>query len=239
MTTKIQLREFSLRGDWSPLLSRLDGWKPVGASGFSDGESLVTLSMALDNEPKIGFLLSRDANDEILNHSNADENFSTRVSASGLVFRIGQRASRLSLRQRPRFLMNHAAFQVASVDSERAWLEGLLGRCTVLARASTWDPVAKKCWPDAHLFRPPDFYLTLRGGFARTQVDHVGWMTYSPEAVNQAATVLRDIQWPILLGPAIIDGSYLVHFRGPDARVHDFFFPTEAIVPGTTRHEAR
>ncbi|HEX7241239.1 MAG TPA: hypothetical protein VF263_13275 [Longimicrobiaceae bacterium] len=129
------------------------------------------------------------------------------------------------------FLMNHVAIHVPDVGRERVWFETILGSCTVLERERAWEPVTRSYWPDVHLFRFPDFYITLRGGFPRAFVDHVGWMVDAPDRVEAVAEVLRRIGWPVLFGPEEVDGSYLVHFHGPDGRVHDFFYPTSSVLP--------
>jgi predicted lactoylglutathione lyase len=53
---------------------------------------------------------------------------------------------------------------------------------------------------------------------------HIGWELPSREDVDDVATTLQRIGWPIVYGPASVDGSYLVHFRGPDEAVHDVFY---------------
>jgi hypothetical protein len=230
MIPGLQLRHFGLGGDWRPLLSRLEGWRSVAASIYSDGESFVSLSASSEVKPSVGFVLAEQPPEAATEHLLMAERLRGRVGIPGLELQPNSSLRRKSSELQPRFLMNHAAFQVPDVNSARASLEEFLGDCTILARASTWDPVARTSWPDAHLFRPPDFYITLKGGFVSSRVDHVGWMTDSVAAVDHAAALLGRLHWPILFGPTTLDGSYLVHFRGPDSLIHDFFFPTDSIV---------
>ena len=222
MMKDIQLRQFTLSGDWRPLISRLEGWSEVSHNLFSDGESSLALNQRPGDPPALGFVFGGHA---------ADHAPVSLVSPSGILLNITERPAFMRSPAQNRMVMNHAAFQVPKVEDDRIWFEEVLGHCTVLARESVWDPVARTCWPDAHLFRPPDFYLTIRGNFTSTQVDHVGWMTYSMESIDDIAALLHELGWPVLFGPKHIDGSYLVHFRGPDERVHDFFYPTPAVMP--------
>lgn len=222
MTRDIQLRQFTLSGDWRPLISRLHGWKEVENNLFTDGESSLTLIQEAGAPPALGFVFAGEEGKRAP---------VTLVSPSGLRLKIVERPPYMQSPAQSQMVMNHAAFQVPEVEAERRWFEEMLGSCTVLARDSVWDPVAKTWWPDAHLFRPPDFYLTIRGNFTATQVDHIGWMTSSMQSIDEVAALLHELNWPVLFGPEHIDGSYLVHFRGPDGRVHDFFYPTPAVMP--------
>jgi hypothetical protein len=222
MIKDIQLRQFTLSGDWRPLISRLDGWNEISDNLFSDGESSLTLRQRTEDPPALGF---------VFGGYNIDNAPVSLVSPSGILLNVTERPAFMRSPTQNRMVMNHAAFQVPTVEDDRVWFEEVLGHCTVLARESVWDPIARTWWPDAHLFRPSDFYLTIRGNFTSSQVDHIGWMAYSMESIDDTAALLHKLGWPVLFGPEHIDGSYLVHFRGPDERVHDFFYPTPAVMP--------
>lgn len=224
---RLALRSVIVSGDWSPLLSQLPGWTRASDGTWTDGDGFLrcVTHPAMARMPTVAFrYLAPPARSGQRAHGASEE----LMSPSGLIIGIdvsGRQACAPST-----YTLNHAAFRVPEVAAERKWFETVLGSCTVLERDSTWDPVAQTYWPDAHLFRPPDFYVTLRGGFESAAIDHVGWMTDTAAAVDAVARTLRRIGWPILFGPASIDESYLVHFCGPDGAVHDFFYPQPSIV---------
>ena len=208
----LKLRVFRLSGNWQPLLRRLDGWVETTPFDWTDGESEISFSAG----PEIGFIGTRG------------EDEGTRVSPSGM--RIGMGVHRCeSVALTLPYIMNHISLNVPNIEQEVEWYESLLGPSTVIARSSSWDPFQGRDLPDAHLFIRPNFYITIRGNFEQPAVDHVGWMACSPHYVDLAAKILTEIGWYILVGPKVIDSSYLVHFRGPDGRIHDFFYPEESL----------
>jgi hypothetical protein len=193
------------RGDWSPLLS-LIGWREIAIGTWTDEAS------ALSDSLNANFAFS-----------NCAETHSARTPA-GLRVDFDRRGC-VPLESRE-FVMNHVSINVRNVDSERGWFEGCLGSdAVILARASAFDPIKQDYQADAHLFNRPNFYITIRGTSDNPSVDHCGWMTASSAGVDRAATILHKLKWPIVLGPTTLDGSYLVHFEGPDGHIHDFFHP--------------
>lgn len=245
----MRLRFVKVYGDWLPLLSRLHGWECLGEGLWSDGDGCVEFDVADTREPEVTFILERDANKDrpvvsrlrsgILGSGMGEKGSSITPirTHSGLVVRFVTSMIATTSQSRLPYTLNHAAFRVLDTRLEQSWWEDLCGQCTILDRENTWDPVARVYWPDVHLFSDPDFYLTIRGGFEKPEVDHVGWMAESVEAVDAASRAIADSGWPIAFGPEEIDGSYLVHFRGPDCRVHDIFFPLEVVRNAAELHK--
>ncbi len=193
------------RGDWSPLLSQLGRWHQAGNDSWTDGVSRLSSSLPTD------FTFS----------GVATPHFAVSPSRFKIGFEPG-----VSAPVDHEFVLNHVAVNVCDVDLERDWMERLLGAdAVVLARARAFNPLTQDWQPDAHLFHRPNYYVTIRGTGGATSVDHCGWMTKTRAGVDRAATILHRLKWSILLGPTTIDASYLIHFEGPDGRVHDFFHP--------------
>jgi hypothetical protein len=92
-----------------------------------------------------------------------------------------------------------------------------------------WEPVSGGFVADAHFVHVDGYYIVLRGRTGRPHLDHIGWMAASRTDVDMAHDIVRSIGWKTVIGPFEIDGSYLFHFRGPDGRVHDFFWPSEPL----------
>ena len=168
MIKDIQLRQFTLSGDWRPLISRLDGWNEVRDNLFSDGESSLTLSERTGDPPALGFVFG--------GHS-ADRAPDSLVSPSGILVNITERPAFMRSPAQSRMVMNHAAFQVPTVEADRIWLEEVLGHCTVLARESVWDPVARTCWrralvADSRLHHSRQLHVIASGSYRMDDLFH-------------------------------------------------------------------
>jgi hypothetical protein len=182
-------------GNWSPLLSRLGGWHETGEGTWTDGVSWLSASLPAD------FAFTHRA------RSGAG------VSPAG--FGVSFKRGKALPSHGSQFVLNHISVNVPDVDGERAWLERHLGsNIAVIARESAFNPITKDWQPDAHLFRRPYFYITIRGTSDTPRIDHYGWMCAAKGGVERAASILRELKWPVVLGPEVIDGSYLPSLRG-------------------------
>jgi hypothetical protein len=248
--TNFGLSYFRLQGNWNPLFELLPTWRLHHDSDvWSDGVSVVevsknsrtklTFGFVVDDDPGWTKLISRLRKLNVSAPNVSVPNEIRVMTPSGIEVKLRKQLSSQSRqRSNPPILMNHVAINVTEIAAERQWYEALFGNCTVLARKSAWEPVSNSHVRDVHLFRSPEFYITLRETGNVSDVDHVGWMTKDSATVDQMAAIVRQLGWPIVFGPAEIDGSYLFHFTGPDRRVHDFFFPTTPLVQASQRsHE--
>ena len=127
------------------------------------------------------------------------------------------------------YLMNHVSIRTPKIAADHNWFTRLLGSNTVLADETHFNPLDNRMAPERHLWCSSDYYITLREYSGSSMIDHVGWMAGSTALVDSAAYLLDRLGFKTVLGPLYIDGSYLVHFRGPDERVHDFFYPTSEL----------
>lgn len=220
---RTQLRSVGLSGDWAPLLKRLHGWRCRDDHVWSDGVSEI-----FPRESRVEAFGFVTAATHPIRAAGIDSLPKTalRQSPAGLVLSVVPAPNRGTPLTSGDFILNHVAINVGNIAAEAEFFENLLGRTTVLRRESAWNPVAEDYRPDVHLYRDDDFYITIRGGFTAPSLDHAGWMASTRIAVGGVALILKELHWPIVLGPLEIDGSYLVHFRGPDGLVHDFFCPT-------------
>lgn len=226
----ISLDWFQLDPAWSRLLEALPTWRRAGSGSWTDGWTVVELSSVSGGRPRFGFsargpgaslpptILPRGG------ERRAREADVMTPASIPVRFRAPEcdpcdATGPFTLR------MNHVSVNVGDVARERRWYEQVLGPSTVLARDAAWEPVSRRFVRDAHLFRSPWYYLTIRESQGPPGVDHVGWMADEPGAIDRLAEVVAGLGWKVVYGPAEVDGSYLVHFEGPDGNVHDFFCP--------------
>ena len=223
----MKLAWFQLPSEWIALLRRLPGWREDNDGSWTDGCTRVIVEPP--HWPSIGIGFYRDS-------SAGDDAGCGQVeydaTPSGIPVRFTSQLDSTPLPTASQFLLNHVAVNVSNVNVDGHWFQERLGQSAILAREGAWNPVTRDFRPDLHLFRHPSFYITLRGGFAEGHIDHIGWMTSERGLVNEAAGLIRDLGWQTIVGPLEIDGSFLVHFRGPDHRVHDFFCPNPSITSG-------
>jgi hypothetical protein len=227
---KVCIAQVGLAGDWEPLLAQLPSWRQLGPD-WTDGvrrispagpalQSALVFGVAAPAWEAFARRGSAAPGGGVVAHGNEIIDLH---SPSGVPLRLVrmQLAEDLHLP----YVLNHCAIDVTDLNAEKRWYEYWLKCPAWLQRGDGWDPVAQRRIADAHLFSDPDFYITLRGVQGGRGLDHVGWMAVERDLVDQAAELLQRVRWPIVLGPTEIDGSYLVHFRGPDGEVHDFFHP--------------
>jgi hypothetical protein len=225
----LSLCRFRLTGAWSPLLSNLPHWRQSENEIWTDDVSTIELSKTLTQQAAFGFKTD-DKQQWIRIAGMANSQKIELTSPSGVLvsFEFLQKFSPF-LTAMPTLIMNHVAINVTCLNAEQQWYETLLGPSTVLSRNHVWEPVSRRYIHDAHLFRSPHFYIALREAKKVSKLDHVGWMCNSKQRVNEIYHIVKKISWPVIFGPEELDQSYLFHFEGPDGRIHDFFFPTDAL----------
>jgi hypothetical protein len=120
--------------------------------------------------------------------------------------------------------LNHFAVTVPDLDGveAQAWSR-LLDNTQVLRTNKKWDPILEGPLSATHLYVAGSYYVTLREDPAQPMcLHHIGWECKDTEALQAAKRALREAgittYWE-----GEIDGSYVIHFEGPDGKIHDFF----------------
>jgi hypothetical protein len=220
----MKLRYFRLSPAWHPLLTALGVWKEMSAGLWSDGDSLVRIAAA-DEEPSIGFTSDLPSGD------------CPRLrTPSGLL--IARDCSAPSFQRSASggaqpYVLNHVSIRTPLIEEDHRWFRDLLGANTVLSKSENLSPLDGTVAPEVHLCSGDSYYITLRGS-QELRIDHVGWMARRRSLVDEAHALLTGLGWTTVWGPGDLDGSYLVHFRGPDGGVHDIFYPTEELRASAT-----
>ncbi len=230
------LRYFSSCGDWSPLLLRLSGWRLSGENTWTDG-----LSRFITKDDRSGLSCGFSVGVRAWKHlmtlrkkkhetTNGGPHAGSLVLTSPNGIRFGcELQEEVQDQIISPYIMNHCALDVPELRAERAWFEELVRAAAVMARTSAWEPIVGAYLADCHVARLPDFYIAIRERPGTARINHIGWMAQESARVDEAAVIVAELGWPILFGPAQIDGSYLFHFRGPDGGVHDFFWVSEEL----------
>jgi hypothetical protein len=218
----LKLRFFCLTEDWIPLFRALGGWRQASADVWSDGESAVRIG-----DPGLGAAIG------FSNPRQAGKGGNIVCTPSGLGIETrrslgagsGNEGSSLP------YVLNHASIRTPLIDEDHSWFRALLGATTVLSKIENRNPVDGSVAPEAHLCADDSYYVTLRGS-SQLRIDHIGWMARRRSLVDDAHLLIAGLGWKTVWGPSDLDGSYLVHFRGPDGRIHDIFYPTEELRAG-------
>lgn len=224
----MKLRYFQLIEAWLPLLDAIGDWKEVGAGLWSDGESFVRIGET-GAGAAIGFTCPAAADESGGDPGMVRTPSGLRIAARTLELAMGQREASRVLP----YVLNHVSIRTPLIDDDHRWFRHLLGSTTVLSRSENRNPVDGSVAPEAHLCSGDSYYITLRGS-SHLGIDHIGWMARRRSLVDDAHRLITGLGWKTEWGPGDLDGSYLVHFRGPDGRVHDIFYPTEELRAGAT-----
>lgn len=234
-----QLRYFKLGGPWGPLFRSLPGWEQLQPAIWSDGVSLVILNSAKSAKIEAGLYVpalprAKNAIDGFRFLFGSPSSGIERALLPSEPTRLKETTKYwLGLQRRVSskraFVMNHVAINLPDLDLAAGRVAAVLPNSLILKRTKAWEPVSQDFVSDAHFYRGRDFYITLREKGRVPEVDHVGWWCRRPQDVDSIVALLKKLKWPILWGPQEIDGSYLVHFQGPDGRIHDFFCPSKTL----------
>jgi len=208
-----QIKHIQCGGNWSPLLKRLGGWHPSGDDSYSNGQEVFDFNQVATAPI---FYISEDE-------------LSARFSISPSRLTISHELSSGSLKAEGiEYILNHAAVTVEDLDAEEIFWKETLGVKPIIRTNDAWDPIVNGPLNTTHFYKPGSFYLTLRKEEPAGKVHHIGWETRTKDLVLSAKRVLQEIKWPIFW-EGDIDGSYVVHFKGPDGRIHDFFCPSQRL----------
>ncbi len=203
------LHSVSLVGDWTPLLHHLKGWKQHDARIWQGA----------------GAVLSTHANTACATIQTADTVVSV-FSDRAWTAAPSHRGERRHAEKLACPTLNHIALDIG-LDGDDLVEIVARGESTIfLPRESRFDPSVGRNIIAEHVTNGHELYLTARFDEAtsQTRLAHVGWELQRREDVDDVAAALQRIGWPIVYGPASVDESYLVHFRGPDGAVHDVFY---------------
>jgi hypothetical protein len=123
-------------------------------------------------------------------------------------------------RQQVEYNMNHIAYSTNNLD---AIVKGFKAHPGSLFHDGVgWDPIVNASIRTVHFYEPGRFYVTLRESSKPLSVHHIGWECIDPQSVDLAEAILQQHGFPTFW-KGEIDGSYVLHFRGPDGNIHDFF----------------
>jgi len=220
---------FRLSFQWTVLFEKLPLWTRIQRDVWTDGRAVVSLCDS--SEIGFGFTVRNEKTWRGLvgrfgkSAGFATDGGLTAQTPAGIAIKLRKHCERHEQKPDNRLFMNHVSVNIPDLETERNWYEQVLGERVIMARDSVWEPVAGRYVKDAHLFRSPDFYITLRENDTLPNVDHVGWMALETATIDETAEIIKILGWDIVYGPTEIDGSYLFHFQTPDGKIHDFFCP--------------
>lgn len=121
-------------------------------------------------------------------------------------------------------LLNHVAIDT---PTGIPWLRSLLLECggeVFLRDESRHDPSVNSLVRAEHIRVHDQLYITIRSvGNSGPAGAHIGWQCRDENTVEHYYDRLKTAGAEIVVVPQLIDESYLIHFRGPDNLVHDFF----------------
>jgi len=126
-----------------------------------------------------------------------------------------------------KYILNHVAVNVSDLEAEQKWWQALLNAEPALSVKQGWDPIINGPLDAIHFYKSPFFYITLRGQ-EPVGLHHIGFEARDKGAVLDAKEILKKIDWEIYWEGAI-DESYVLHFKGPDGRIHDFFSASDEL----------
>jgi hypothetical protein len=215
---KYNISQVYLEGDWSPLLSRLPDWEKVptwkrGPSLWTDGTSII--------DDQSGLFSVCMGEQDISGEKHIHHYIKT--APSGFFFGID---TGIPDQEKLPYKMNHFAYYAEDLEMEAEWMRIFLGHEPVLNVEQEYDPILQGPLDAVHFYDPLNYYVTIRRQDPRGELHHFGWETVDLETITEAREILAEINWPIAW-EGDIDGSYVVHFKGPDNRIHDFFYVSE------------
>ena len=213
------LREIHCSGDWSPLLEKLNGWEKKDECKYSNGDGVFVYDPTGDSQNPIFYL---DLNtDKLVSGGEMVE------SPSGIEVMV-RGNFRDGSKKTGDYTLNHAAVTVSNINVEGIWWRELLGTECVLETDQEYDPLIDGPLNTKHFYKPPNFYITLREENPSGIVHHIGWEANNIASLHQVKEILKIIKWPVIWEGSI-DKSYVIHFKGPDERIHDFFSTSDVL----------
>ena len=208
---------------WRPLIEAICPDQEGGL--FKVGAGLCDLTFHNDAIEKIGVEIGYSGHRERIPELCGSQYSLTRVEFREFVQRDFPKRSR----QPSLFELDHISINSARFDQDIiAWTE-FLREQPVLESERSWSVADEALVTAAHFFSPNIPYITIRdwsnaigGG---SDLDHIGFRCVTGDAIDEAFGLVQSLGWECLSAPQNLDGSVLFHFRGPDRRVHDFFYP--------------
>jgi hypothetical protein len=197
----------SVDTEWTGFFQALPGWTMRDHSYFSGG-GCVTIAPGGDTEVSI-----------LSNRGNL-------IHASSMQLRTLR--SEQTSKARPSVapaLLNHAALDVPFADQATARLFAKDDEPRFLSRAERHDPSVGHSVVAEHLVAPKGDYLTIRylPDVTHPRLSHLGFQFQDLGEFDKHCEIVARSGWPIVVGPFEIDGSMVLHFKGPDGMIHDLF----------------
>ncbi len=220
MNSVLHIKQISTSGDWSPLFSKLSGW--VSQDGkYSDGHHIFSPGSEAHFELQANTRPLLENLKTLGNTSSFDDKVIAK-SPGGIEIPIYY-VEHKSVSASP-YRLNHVALSVRNIDSEAAWWKGLFQCKEVLRVNQGFDPIVNGPFNTLHMYKEGELYVTLREQEPDGDIHHLGFELTEERFIDAARGILKEIGWSIFW-EGMIDESYVLHFIGPDKRIHDFFYP--------------
>jgi hypothetical protein len=202
-----------LPGDWSDLFDSLPGWKRSGNDRWAGAGAVFQGGVRPADACSVVRLTSLEGQVELV---------------------MGPEASSLREIEAPpppatsdetTPSLCHVAVDVDRSDSSISALLAGAGVPVLIARERRFDPAVGADVEAEHFYVRHHLYLTQRfvDGLPAPRLAHVGLEFFSANQIDEVHALLQRLGWQIVVAPIVVDGSYLVHFVGPDGRVHDAY----------------
>lgn len=208
-----QLTDVAFSKDWSKFLNFLPGWSEKRAGQMVGSGAEISLHSdsgrisvcVVSGSTRRGYRAFKITPDSLKEIDVPDIDLKRKYCSSKAV-------------------LNHLAIDVPLDDDDTIKL--FENSMTVfLPKKERYDPAVKKSICAEHLIGPDGDYLTLRyvPEAATPRLSHVGFQFESLADLMNHKQILNKAGWPIVVGPEVIDGSMVIHFKGPDGLIHDLF----------------
>ena len=205
-----------IAGNWKVLLKELPGWTEIEPNVWKGAGAMLHCNVDELSE-RFCFILPEEEKTNLL---MLDRKCRVQIDKS-----IEKRRDLSEYENNNVPRLCHIAVNLG--DSTVSLVSRVMGNLPmVLNREKRFDPILNRNIETAHYYLESGIYLTEKyekDGFGLS-VDHIGFECTRSDQVNSIFSIMQKIEWPVLFGPEWIDGSYVLHFGGPDGRVHDFYY---------------
>jgi hypothetical protein len=217
----LHIKKIGSTGDWSPLFAKLKGWSFVNGE-YTDGHHTFVPSEEAYFELQANSQATFDNLKALPNTKEVGENQLVTKSLGGIKVLI-EYIEEKTKASSP-YMLNHIALSVESIDKEAKWWKDLFQCKEVLRVNQGFDPIVNGPFNTLHMYKEGELYVTLREQKPDGAIHHLGFEMKNENLIDEVHKILKEISWPIFW-EGMIDESYVIHFIGPDKRIHDFFCP--------------
>lgn len=214
LSMSAELVAVQLPGNWSDLFEGLPGWERSGVDRWVGAGAVFQGDVQPADAYSVIRLTSAERRVELVIGAQSSRLREIEAPPSPTIFN----ATTPSL--------CHVAIDVGQSDLSISTLLTECGVPVLIPRERRFDPAVGADVDAEHFYVRNRLYLTQRFSadvLAGPRLAHVGMEFAARDDIDQVHTLLQRIGWPIVVAPVVVDGSYLVHFEGPDGRVHDAY----------------